>query len=240
MTERLTPYVRAALLVEIVSEKITVRDQYLPLDIIANNLKILLDVPIADAAFYEAFDLVMDAGGIEVINDPITDPFYRLNRQRCKEIYREELADPSSLVFKYARVGQRFLQRASEGLKTDVPEANAETTDYGGGMTAPASDRIVTLTHNQQADLEAASSGLIDTVEKENALDGDSALRQRILGQIRAGRELIRAQTLSAYLLYQILVSALGRLVDRYKGHAIGIAAAKLLELLIEHIFGLR
>ena len=240
MRERLTPYVRAALLVEIAKEQITYQDQYLTLDIISNNLRLLLGVAVPEDAFYEAFDLLMEEGCIDVIDDPVTDPFYRLNRIRSKEVYGQDTSNASSPTFKYASIGQQFLQRAIEALEGDAP-IQEEPSGFDQDLSpVPASDRIVTLTDNQQVELEAVSTQLIDAVEKENAIDGDSTLRQRILGQLKAGRELIRAQTLRAYLLYETLVSALGQLVDRYKGHAIGIAAAKLLELLIEHIFGLR
>lgn len=148
------------------------------------------------------------------------------------------------LLEDYRELGSDWLTRALKGLgRTLGPEGLIEDDDAQlEGLelpsTAPASDRIVTLDHNQQGELEAASTDVIEAVEKENAIDGDSSLRQLVLGQLRAGRELIRAQTLSAYLLYETLFAALSRLINRYKGHAIGITAAKLLELLIEHVFG--
>jgi hypothetical protein len=147
------------------------------------------------------------------------------------------------LIEDYRELGSEWLSRALAGLqKTVGPEGLVNTSSradaQNGGGPVPAADRVVTLRHNQQKELEEVSTILIEAVDKENALDGDSSLRQLVLGQLRAGRELIRAQTLNAYLLYQTLVSTLGKLIDRYKGHAIGITAAKLLELLIEHIFG--
>ena len=102
----------------------------------------------------------------------------------------------------------------------------------------PASDRIVTLSHNQQIDLEASATELIDEFSKENSIDGDVSLKDQFLGQLRAGRELIRALSFRAYLLHETLFSLLGGLIERYKGQAIGQVARKLLDLLIEHVFG--
>lgn len=102
----------------------------------------------------------------------------------------------------------------------------------------PASDRIVTLSHNQQLDLETSSTELIDSLAKENSIDGDAGLKDRLLGQIRAARELIRAQSVRVYLLHETVMTILGSLIERYRDQAIGQAAKKLLDLLIEHIFG--
>ncbi|MEA3030066.1 MAG: hypothetical protein QOG13_1391 [Sphingomonadales bacterium] len=151
-------------------------------------------------------------------------------------VFRHELLED------YRELGSTWLSRALAGLQREVgddglldapPEAHADGTDQ-----APASDRVVTLTHNQQAALDEASSTLIEAVEKENAIEGDSTLRQLIVGQLRAARELIRAQTLNAYLLYSSAVAVLERLIGKYRGQAIGYAAKKLLDLLIEHVFG--
>ena len=157
--------------------------------------------------------------------------------QEYREIRNEALSHP--ILMAYARRGIAYAEDAIEHLlqANSVRWDELRSEGNAPANAVPASDRIVTLDHNQQTVLETASTELIDAVERENSLDGDSGLRQRVLGQIKAGRELIRAQTLSAYLLYQTLVAALGGLIERYKGHAIGIAAAKLLELLIEHIF---
>ncbi len=120
-------------------------------------------------------------------------------------------------------------QQAAIGSISIVDVAEAEVI--------PASDRIVTLSHNQQLELDEASTELIDGLSKENSVDGDADLKDRLLGQIRAARELIRATSVRAYLLYETAFAILGGLIERYKGQAIGHAAKKLLDLLIENVF---
>ena len=142
----------------------------------------------------------------------------------------------------YHELGSPWLNKALEGLRAQISEKGSlealqNQVSNSAVVEAPASDRTVTLAHNQQILLEDASSELIDLVEKENAVDGDSGLRQRIVGELKAGRELIRAQSVRAFLLYTTLVSALGALIEKYGGTAIGLTAKKLLDLLIEHVF---
>lgn len=143
----------------------------------------------------------------------------------------------------YRELGSEWLTRALNGLRDRIGPTGSiddliEHPQIDTTLEAPASDRIVTLTHNQQTELESASTDLIDLVEQENSIDGDTGLRQRIIGELRAGRELIRAQSVRAYLLHLTFVSALNGLIEKYGKTAIGVAATKLLELVIEHIFG--
>lgn len=102
----------------------------------------------------------------------------------------------------------------------------------------PASDRIVSLSDNQRVELEISSSELIAEVEKSNGIDGDPTFRQIVLGQLKAGREMIRAQIFSAELMRLIMMDTLKSLIKKYEGHAIGAAAATLMELLIKHVVG--
>jgi len=158
-----------------------------------------------------------------------------------------EKALPDSQFVKALHGGKRLFQRVFANPKywqdlSDELEDNR--SDETGQMPepshdyVPASDRVVTLSHNHQLELEETSTGLIDTLSKENSIDGDAGLKDIFLGQLRAGRELIRAQTFRAFLLYETLMTILGGLIERYKDQAIGQAAKKLLDLLIEHIFG--
>jgi hypothetical protein len=220
-------------------------------DELSSTYSIKVPTPLVD----HALAIIADLGGSRKLVSPLTGDLYQLDGEAALHFFRPESAPTANTTVEHDRDweennrkypilntfyhgGQTWIERITPALQNKellANEAGLEAVE--APSFAPASDRIVTLSHNQQVDLESASTDLIETVEKENSLDGDSGLRQRILGQIRAGRELIRAQVLSAYLLYQTLVAALGRLITRYKGHAIGIAAAKLLELLIEHIF---
>lgn len=105
-------------------------------------------------------------------------------------------------------------------------------------IAVPASDRIVTLNHNQQSEMVAATDVVISKLRTENSVGGDVGLRERFLAQLSAGKELLGSQSVRALLIYETLSRMLGTLIAKYKGQAIGEAAKKLLGLLIEHIFG--
>lgn len=155
-------------------------------------------------------------------------------------------ADPNSTLAKALSGGKSLFKRVfdnpafwsdlaeqlNQGALPSQPSSLAPVDSL-----VPASDRIVKLSHNQQAELESSSTELIGELGKENSVDGDADLKDRLLGQIRAARELIRAQSVRAYLLYEMVFSVLVSLVERYKGQAIGHAAKKLLDLFIESVF---
>lgn len=143
-----------------------------------------------------------------------------------------DVSKSNQAILAYHKFGSDWLLGALPSIRLE-----RESGSIVLGPLIPASDRIVSLIHNQQTELENSTTELIETLEAENSIDGDSSLRQRVLGQLKAGRELIRAQSFSAYLLHQTLMTALGGLIEKYKGQAIGETAKKLLGLLIEHIF---
>lgn len=144
----------------------------------------------------------------------------RLANDKCLE--GEYHRDPPAYVI--TEKGYRLIeeQRLAPGHSATVP--------------VPASDRIVHLNHNQQSALDGASTELIDELERANAVDGDEPLRQRFLAQLAAARELVRAESIRAYLFYQLVVEVLSRLIATYGKTGLGVAAAKLLELYIEYL----
>jgi hypothetical protein len=113
-----------------------------------------------------------------------------------------------------------------------------DETIAGEDIEVPASDRVVRLSDNSQSELEEASDAVINALEVANGIDGDPTIREIILGQLKAGRELIRGQIFNVQMMHLLLMDALKRLVDKYDGHVIGATAATLIELLIKHVFG--
>ncbi|MGC4251317.1 MAG: hypothetical protein QM605_07585 [Sphingobium sp.] len=100
----------------------------------------------------------------------------------------------------------------------------------------PASDRIVSLTHNQVNSLEEPIREIVDLLGKENAIPDDPGGRERLLGQIKAGRELLRSGTFRGYLFYVTIIGALNELIRRYQGHVIAMVAASLVDLLVKTV----
>ncbi len=101
---------------------------------------------------------------------------------------------------------------------------------------APASDRIVNFNDNQISDLDEQTTRVIEAVSTQNQIDDEPGLREVILGQLKAGRELIRAGSFRIFFLEATLIQSLTFLVKRYEKEAIGALAAALLGALLKHI----
>jgi hypothetical protein len=129
--------------------------------------------------------------------------------------------------------------RKAESMFVDENEmyeflnSNAEQNHH---IPIPASDRVVTLHDNQKVELECSTSNLLDELVKTNAVDGDELLRERFLAQLSAARELVRAQSIRAYIFYQLVSEVIGKLISTYGKTTLGIAAKKLLELYVEYL----
>ncbi|WP_375272418.1 hypothetical protein [Sphingomonas sp.] len=101
---------------------------------------------------------------------------------------------------------------------------------------APASDRVVTFSDNQVDDLERQTTEVIDAVAGRNQIGDDPGLREILLGQLRAGRELIRVGSVKLFVLQVTLIDALSYLSRRYEKEAIGALASALLSVLLKQI----
>lgn len=140
----------------------------------------------------------------------------------------------------YAALGDDWLRRALAGLRQQITDAGSpsELLSSAEQNLVPASDRLVTLTHNQVEEVESPLTEVIELVEAENGIDGREGLRELVIGRLKAGRELIRAGIFSLQTVQLTLVVALRLLAEKYGELAIGIAAGKLLDLLLKQ-FGI-
>ncbi len=100
-------------------------------------------------------------------------------------------------------------------------------------VEVPASDRIVSLTHNQVDETDRSLTNVIETLEADNGSPESPGMRERLLGQLKAGRELILSGQFRAYLLYEVLVRALDELIAKYGNPAIAELAKALLGALV-------
>lgn len=142
----------------------------------------------------------------------------------------------------YNELGSDWLSRALAGLREKIgPSGSIEDlldrADRLTAIAAPASDRIVTLQHNQILETDNSITELVDALEDDNGNPDDPGLRERLLGQIKAGRELIRAGEFRAYLLYEVLVRALGELIEKYGNPTIKALANALLGAIVSQFF---
>jgi len=225
----------------------------------AQSIRLQLTKEIGGAVSAEdvegALAILSPFAAADVDFSPLTGGFWTINYDNFRYYFLEtkseeeddaaiyaEISEQTGLypiLQAYARRGSRYALDAAQHLKAMSFAQWADLRDQGGtrGTEIPASNRVVTLTHNQQSEIESAASDVINVVEAANSIDGDSSIRQRIVGQIKAARELVRAQTLNVHLLYLTTVGVLNHLIEKYGGQAIGEAAKKLLDLLIESVF---
>jgi hypothetical protein len=108
--------------------------------------------------------------------------------------------------------------------------------EFNPSVQALASDRVVLFSDNQRNDFEGLASEVIDAVSAQNHVSDESGIRELIIGQLKAGRELIRAGCTRLYLLELTLIQTLRFLVKRYEREAIAGLAAALITALVKHI----
>lgn len=221
----------------------------------ARLTKLLSGVDITDNDVAKSLNLLARFGAAKHFSDPLTGGYWQIDYDNFRyyflqdapdwnepdkggyETIRKEVREKFSILVTFAENGSQFADDIINHLVRTLETQWTYLRSDGDGAAIPAADRIVTLSHNQMSSLDLSTGELVALVEQENSVDGDAEHRNLLVGQLKAGRELIRAQTFRAYLLYQTLLTTLGVLIDRYGTTAIGVAATKLLELLIEQVF---
>lgn len=178
------------------------------------------------------FEELVSNEAFETKTDRFAGPYFRPDPAAIGTHRVEELR-ASSVHALASEIGGRFYVDVFEAFRGENPLSDVDRA----GVIIPASDRIVTLGHNQVAELEEPIEELVEALERDNGVPDQPGVRERLLGQVKAGRELIRAGTFKAYVLYVTLFRALGELIERYKGTAVAMAAASLVDLLIKKIF---
>ena len=114
----------------------------------------------------------------------------------------------------------------------------SDETTQAISAQVPDKDIIVNLNDDQIRNFDVTLDELVDSIEKNNGIPDEPGLKERLLGQVKAGRELIRAGSFRAYLLHVTLISALSELIERYKETAIAMIAASLVDLLVKNALG--
>jgi hypothetical protein len=192
----------------------------------------------------DLFGILIDGKGFSRRGDDYTGYWYKLNVAKKNEVVNSIIANNSAskaLAGLPDAALSNALDRIAEedGLSdlyiADTNEA-VEITDLVEADIVPASDRMVTLSHNQIAELDEGASKIISEIEALNSIDGDHGLRSHILGGLMAGRELIRAGAFKIYAIEFTLIESLKFIAKRYERETIGALAAVLLSALASHL----
>ena len=237
MDDKLKPYLLAAILSHIADRQTAVRQDYLNREDTLDQITSLLDRRLPSRKLEWAFDELAGIGVITKINDEFAGDFFKININRAVDEITRESQIEGSLIQKYRLVGPAFLNGVIDHFKElDSDESDHMPLESGGA--APASDRLVRLDHNQISNLDSQILELVNELEAKDIGDPDHpGLRERILGQIRAGRELVLSGQFKAYLLYEVLVKALGELIEKYGNPTIKVLANALLDAIVSQIF---
>ena len=233
-------YLEAALIVRIAQGPSEITQRFSPEETVLTALDAYISVEVDHLTLKRLLTKFIDQNVFIIVKDEVAGDFYKLDHAKIVQLFQADVALQETLVGKYHLLGNQLLELAYQKLflKSDT---NIERPILDQpGLTVPASDRVVTLQHNQQGEIESSFGEVIEAIQEINGIEGDGHLREIVLGELKAGRELVRAQTFRALLLYNTVISSLGKLIEKYKDHAIGAAATRLIELLIEHIFGVQ
>ena len=180
------------------------------------------------------FDELLEVGVVEKIDDEFAGAYFKV-RADVWQSHRSATLNSSEIYKKSKTIGPNFFSDALGNYANWHSPADFASAI---GIVAPASDRIVSLTHNQIDEIDKPLTKFIEDLDHDNGIPEAPGVKERILGQIRAGRELILAGSFKAHILYVTLLSGLAELIKRYDGHVIGATAATLVELLIKHFSG--
>jgi hypothetical protein len=202
------------------------------------NYSSLLDVHVSK---------LVDAGIIKSEGDDFTGAYSRCD-VTGKDNYLKSAIGRHPVSARVDALGESALRRAlevaaeREGWSRNGDAISGDREDHlliaedSATLAAPASDRIVTFSDNQSEELDAQTTEMIRAVEAQNQLDDSPGLRELLLGQLKAGREFIRAGSFKLYFIQITLIDTLRFLAQRYEKEAIGGLAAALITALIKHI----
>lgn len=143
------------------------------------------------------------------------------------------------LIEDYHELGDKWLKRALLGIRNYYEEHGILPNQLVAPEAknfAPGSDRIVTFTDNEANDLASQTDKIISAVEDKNSVEGEPGLREILLGQLRAGKELILAGRVRLHLFEITLIQTLQFLAKKYEHELIGAIASTLIQALAKHI----
>jgi hypothetical protein len=149
--------------------------------------------------------------------------------------FKDAALNSSSIQAMASSIGfERFFADVFAGFRQDP---DIDRADLDQLPAPPTDDRSLTIEPSQIAAIRPPLDDLIDQVQADNGLPDFPNFRERVLGQIKAGREMLLSGCVRAQLLYWVLLRGLAELVEKYGQKAIGVAARHLIELLVDQVF---
>jgi hypothetical protein len=180
------------------------------------------------------FEELLSANAFPHITDRYAGEYLTVSPPHVKQ-FKDSFVGSSPINDTAANIGfDRFFSDVFAAFRQDPDIDRSELVEL---PPPPADDRDLQINPTQITVIRAPLDELISQVEADNGLPEFPNFRERVLGQIKAGREMLLSGCVRSQLLYWVLLKALGDLVDKYGQKAIGVAAARLIELLVEQLF---
>ena len=200
-------------------------------------------IDVEEAAAGEAAMRIAQLGLAKAYNDPYAGFIFSPDSNLTILINIGKIDNEQNADFLRALAGKEPLLSkvfANSNFWKDLRNQSSQNDDAmiadATNAAIPASDRIVTLSHNQYQAIEPETTKLIEQIENGNGVPDEPGFRERVLGHIRAGRELLRVGTFDAQLFYMSMIVGLKMLVEKYGDHALGALASKLLDVIVASI----
>ncbi|WP_375403872.1 hypothetical protein [uncultured Sphingomonas sp.] len=146
--------------------------------------------------------------------------------------FRDKALKADKVFARSQVIGDRFYPDVFDGYKRSQGIGNV-FPDLG---FAPAANRVVSFSDNEISELDLKATEIIQAVSGQNQIAELPGLRELMIGQLQAGRELIRAGSTRIYLLELTLIQSLKFLIKRYQDQLIGGLASALLTALVKSI----
>ena len=187
-----------------------------------------LQVNVPDEIIEPSMDYAVAIGLAKRFDDPFTPPHFMMDNSELVGFITS--SNNSDSAFTKAKIlGAGWMTLALQGL------VNRGLSEFiGDGEAIPASDRIVTIDHNQRTQFDSQIEEIATSIEKSNSIRdelGDDA--DRIVAELTAGRALLKVDTARISALIAVLLKPLRYLSDKFADGAIGaLAAALVIELL--------
>jgi hypothetical protein len=181
----------------------------------------------------QIFDDLVGAGLITELKDPFAGSYFRYSADEYGN-HRQTSLTSSDISRMSKLVGANYFPDVFNAYRSQTLVGE---TEMPKGFHAPSVDAIASPDADTVAKIENALSHLIEVLEKEDNQVVDAAARRRLIGQLKAGRELVLSGSFRCYLVYATVLRGLGELAARYQQQLVGVAARKLIELLSATLF---
>lgn len=167
----------------------------------------------------------VENGVIERRDVPFAGEYYR-HIPGVYQNYRNNWLSNSEVHSQAQEIGSRYFPDVFSGYMSSMTGSDELYPDFG---LAPAANRVVTFNDNQSADVSEKIDEVARHIEGKNSLEGPSGLKNLILGQMRASRELVLSGVVRWQILQLTLVEALRFIIERYEGEIVSTLASALL-----------